>query len=67
MGTWGTGLWSDDTTEEVRDEYLDYLRRGVESRAAVEMLFSRIIILMVTCSGLHWPNCNGIMGISQKR
>ncbi len=40
MGTWGTGLWSDDTTEEVRDEYLDYLRRGVESRAAVEMLIN---------------------------
>lgn len=28
MGTWGYGLYSDDVTRDVKDIYVDKLRRG---------------------------------------
>jgi len=38
MGAWGTGFWSDDMTSEVRDDYLDLLRRGATPEEAVAKL-----------------------------
>ena len=36
MGVWGTGLYSNDTACDIRDEYKDLLRRGKNSKEATE-------------------------------
>jgi hypothetical protein len=41
MGAWGPGLFSDDTTCEVRDEYLGNLKRGMSDRAAENQILER--------------------------
>lgn len=38
MGAWGTGLYSDDTTCEVRDAYRLALQQGLSAEAAVEQV-----------------------------
>jgi hypothetical protein len=39
MGTWGTGLYADDTTSDVRDGWLEKLRQGAPGETATaEML-----------------------------
>lgn len=38
MGTWGTGFWSDDLTSDVRNDYLDLLRKQVTPADAVARL-----------------------------
>jgi hypothetical protein len=38
MGTWGTGLFSDDTACDVRDEYLDLIGDGLSGPEATERL-----------------------------
>lgn len=38
MGTWGTGFWSDDLTSDVRNDYLDLLRKQVTPEDAVTQL-----------------------------
>ena len=35
MGAWGTALYSDDTTCEVRDRYVEILRDGLDAESAV--------------------------------
>ena len=35
MGAWGTGFYSDDTTSDVRDTYLDLLRKKTPPEEAV--------------------------------
>ena len=34
MGAWGTGLYQDDTTDDIREEYLNYLRIGLTNEEA---------------------------------
>ena len=39
MGTWGYGLYSDDVTRDVKDIYVDKLRRGKSGmQASKEMI-----------------------------
>lgn len=38
MGAWGTGFWSDDLTSDVRNDYLDLLRKQVSPADAVAKL-----------------------------
>lgn len=38
MGAWGTGFYSDDTTSDVRDTYLDLLRKRVPPEEAVAQM-----------------------------
>jgi len=38
MGTWGTGLYSDDTAADVRDTYRDYIGDGVAGPNATDQL-----------------------------
>jgi hypothetical protein len=41
MGAWGPGLFSDDTTCEVRDDYVANLKRGMSDRAAENQVLDR--------------------------
>lgn len=41
MGTWGTALYSDDTTCDVRDDYVNYLKRGLSASDASSMILRR--------------------------
>lgn len=36
MGAWGVGLYQDDVTCDVKDEYLDWLRVGKTSIEATQ-------------------------------
>lgn len=38
MGAWGTGLYQDDDTCDIKDEYLTYLRIGMSNEEALEEL-----------------------------
>ena len=38
MGAWGTGLYQDDDTCDIKDEYLIYLRIGMSNEEALEEL-----------------------------
>src|SRR3954469_1632298 len=37
MGTWGTGLFADDTACDIRDEYRELLEDGVEDGEATRL------------------------------
>lgn len=41
MGAWGPALYSDDTTCEVRDAYIDQLKRGVADAHAKQAILDR--------------------------
>lgn len=41
MGTWGTGLFADDSALDLRDEYRDLLGQGMNGRQAEEFLVKR--------------------------
>ena len=46
MGTWGTGLYADDTTCDVRDDYIDRLKCGAsdqEAYALVERKYASLL------------------------
>ena len=32
MGTWGTGLYQDDTTCDIKDDYITHLKIGLYSK-----------------------------------
>jgi hypothetical protein len=34
MGTWGTGLYANDSTSDVRDSYIKFLKEGMENKEA---------------------------------
>ena len=36
MGAWGTGLYQDDDTCDIKEEYLTYLRIGMSNEEALE-------------------------------
>ena len=38
MGAWGTGLYQDDDTCDIKEEYLTYLRIGMSNEEALEEL-----------------------------
>lgn len=40
MGTWGTGIYQDDLTCEIKDEYLNRLRVGMSNQEATQDLFA---------------------------
>lgn len=44
MGTWGTGLYANDTTSDVRDSYLSYLRNGVGNEEATRRLQEEFLL-----------------------
>ena len=39
MGTWGTGIYSNDVSEEVRDKYMEYLEDGMPNDEAMHLVF----------------------------
>lgn len=41
MGAWGTALYSDDTTCDVRDDYVNCLKRGLSDSDASSMILNR--------------------------
>lgn len=41
MGAWGTGLYSDDTACDVRDDYKDILGDGISEPEATELIIER--------------------------
>lgn len=41
MGAWGTALYSDDTTCDVRDDYVNYLKRGLSDSEALSTVLNR--------------------------
>lgn len=41
MGAWGTGLYSDDTTCDVRDDYIQHLKHGLSHDEACEKVLGR--------------------------
>lgn len=45
MGTWGTGLYQDDTTCDVKEEYLNLLKIGTEPEEAMEEMI------------INWEDC----------
>nr|WP_240544601.1 DUF4259 domain-containing protein [Exiguobacterium algae] len=38
MGAWGTGMFEDDTTCDVRDDFIDYLKEGQSAEVATEII-----------------------------
>ena len=38
MGAWGTGVFSDDTASDVRDNYLDLIGDGLSGVEATKLL-----------------------------
>lgn len=40
MGTWGVGVFSDDTAADVRDEYRDCLAQGMDGAAATDKVLA---------------------------
>ena len=45
MGTWGTGLYQDDTTCDIKEEYLNLLKIGKEPKEAMEEMI------------INWEEC----------
>lgn len=41
MGAWGAGLYSDDTTCDVRDGYVQHLKHGLSHGEACQKVLSR--------------------------
>lgn len=41
MGTWGVKLYDDDTAQDVKDEYVDLLRQGIENEEATKRMIER--------------------------
>lgn len=41
MGAWGTGLYSDDTACDVREDYKDFLGDGISEPEATELIIER--------------------------
>lgn len=63
MGAWGPGFWSDDYTYDVRNRYLDLLRRGSAPEEAVTKLLSEFCpeedeesgyLFWLTIASLQW-------------
>ncbi|MEN3109701.1 hypothetical protein ACFONG_13840 [Uliginosibacterium paludis] len=46
MGTWGTGLYSDDTACDVRNDYIEQLKSGRSSEEATEAILARFADLI---------------------
>jgi hypothetical protein len=41
MGTWGAGLYQDDTACDIRDEYRSYIARGIDEPEATTRIFRK--------------------------
>lgn len=41
MGAWGTGLYSDDYTADIRGDYLDCLKKGKTNKEALRIIFEK--------------------------
>ncbi len=48
MGTWSTELYGNDTTADVRDTYVDYLRKNIDDVEAYNVTYSKYSELMGT-------------------
>ncbi|GAA0182110.1 hypothetical protein SH2C18_45440 [Clostridium sediminicola] len=40
MGAWGTGIFEDDTTCDVRDDFIDYLEEGLSAEEATQIIIN---------------------------
>ena len=60
MGTWGYGLYSDDVTRDVKDIYVDKLRRGKSGMQASKEMMHHYF-------GLQWQIYSGIMAVCKMR
>ncbi|WP_175990216.1 MarR family transcriptional regulator [Bacillus sp. Marseille-Q1617] len=43
MGAWGTGLFDDDTTNDVRDSFIDYLDEGNTPEEATQLILEEYV------------------------
>lgn len=43
MGAWGTGIFEDDTTCDVRDDFMDYLEEGKSAKEATDIILSEYL------------------------
>ncbi|MEI4803987.1 MarR family transcriptional regulator [Bacillus sp. FJAT-51639] len=43
MGAWGTGIFDDDTTCDVRDEFIDYLEEGKTPKEATQTILEEYL------------------------
>lgn len=46
MGTWGVNLYQDDVSLDVRDEYINFLKVGMNNREATKMLIENYVDIM---------------------
>jgi hypothetical protein len=43
MGTWGTGIFDDDTTFDVREDFIKYLEDGLSAEDATQIILEEYI------------------------
>lgn len=43
MGAWGTGIFDDDTTCDVRDDFIDCLEEGKSAKEATEIILEEYL------------------------
>lgn len=43
MGAWGTGIFDDDTTCDVRDDFIDYLEEGKSAELATQIILEEYL------------------------
>jgi len=43
MGAWGTGIYDDDTTCDVRDDFIDYLDEGKTAEEATQLIIDEYL------------------------
>ncbi|MDN7244703.1 DUF4259 domain-containing protein [Planococcus shenhongbingii] len=43
MGAWGTGIFDDDTTCDVKDGFIDYIEEGLSSKKAATIILDEYL------------------------
>ena len=52
MGTWGTGIFSDDNAADLRDDYRDFIGDGLSSREATDRLLAEMGLVNFSRAGI---------------
>ena len=55
MGTWGTGIFQSDYALDVKDTYMDRIRKGEDDESVMNSLIAEYSTMMIrdTYSGWH--------------
>lgn len=43
MGAWGTGLFDDDTTCDVKDQFIEYIEEGNSAEKATKLILEEYV------------------------